>query len=111
MQAEKLENGTYNVLGDSGHTYKVTDKSCNCPHFVNRLRGKGSCKHMVFVNNLAAEDNDIKEILNFINSLTEVTFDTLHNKFGDNTYEALLMLEKRGDIIYNRKSDTYSVLK
>ena len=104
MKATRIDDDTWEVLSDSGHTYKVTSTSCTCPNFYIRLKGKGKCKHMIFVQNSIT--GDTKEIINFIRGRT-VTYAELSEKFGDKVQDKLIVLEQRGEILHDTKKDTY----
>ena len=108
MNATKIDDDMWEVLSDSGHTYKVTTNSCSCPNFYIRLKGKGSCKHMLFVQNMnAAKDKDAtKDVLKYIKN-KKVTYAELEQKFGPSVSEKLSILEKRGDILHDKRTDTY----
>lgn len=109
MKANKIDDDTWEVLSDSGNTYKVTNHSCTCPAFYIRLRGKGSCKHMIFVQNMnASKDKDsTKDVLKYIKN-NRATYTELEQKFGTSVSEKLSILEKRGDILHDTKTDTYT---
>jgi len=109
MKGTKIDDDTWEVLSDSGNTYKVTNHSCTCPAFYIRLRGKGSCKHMLFIQNMnAAKDKDTtKELLQYIKT-KKATYTELEKRFGTSVSEKLSILEKRGDIIHDKKTDTYT---
>lgn len=108
MESTRIDDDTWEVLSDSGHTYKVTNNSCTCPNYYIRLKGKGSCKHMQFIQNMnAAKDKDAtKELLKYIKT-KKATYTELEQKFGTSVGEKLSILEKRGDILHDKKTDTY----
>ena len=109
MQATKVDDDTWEVLSDSGKTYKVTSNSCTCPAFYIRQRGKGSCKHMLFLQSINAntDKESTKDLLEFIRQ-QPVTYSDIEKKFGVGVDEKLSILEKRGDIIRDKKTDTYT---
>jgi predicted nucleic acid-binding Zn finger protein len=108
MKATNIDDDTWEVLSDSGNNYKVTNSSCTCPNFYIRLKGKGSCKHMLFVQNMnAAKDKDAtKDVLKYIQT-KKATYTELEKIFGASVSDKLSILEKRGDIIHDKKTDTY----
>jgi uncharacterized Zn finger protein len=105
MQATKISDTEYDVLGDSGKTYRVTETSCTCPVYKFR---HSNCKHMAF---LASQPKDDIEIVKFINLTASPTYDELENKFGKDIHAKLQSLERKGEIIYDRKTDSYSILR
>jgi len=113
MEATSDGNGSWTVLSDSGHSYNVTTNSCSCPHFIHRVKKSGgSCKHMIFIQNLMSSDNNYDDIIKFIKSKGIVSYIDIEKKFGGlEVFEKLQALEKRGDIIYNKRKDTYSMLE
>jgi predicted nucleic acid-binding Zn finger protein len=113
MEATSDGNGNWSVLSDSGHTYNVTNNSCSCPHFQHRVRKSGgSCKHMIFIQNLMNSDGNYDEIIKFIKLKRIISYVDIEKKFGGlEVFEKLQALEKRGDIIYNKRKDTYSLLE
>jgi len=108
MKATRIDEDTWEVLSDSGNTYKVTNNSCTCPAFYIRNRGKGSCKHMLFVQgiNSTSDKESTKDLLEFIRQ-KPVTDSDIEKKFCVGVDEKLSILEKRGDIIRDKKTDTY----
>ena len=108
MDATKIDDDTWEVLSDSGNKYKVTKTSCTCPAFYIRLRGKGSCKHMIFIHNMESvgDKETTKEVLEYIKT-NKATYTELEKLFGISVSEKLSILEKRGEIIHDTKTDTY----
>ena len=108
----KQEGEVWTVESDTGHTYKVTSSSCTCPQFLFRVKKSGgSCKHMDFVNGLISKDANYDEIIKFIRFHGRTAVDDLQKEFGLEIINKLQALEKRGEIIYNRRNDTYSILE
>ena len=109
MEAVK-DGDSYTVLSDTGHTYTVTNTSCTCPHFQHRLqKSGGSCKHMVFVSGITNKGND--EIVSYIKICGVAKYDNLEKEFGKDIHSKLQSLERRGEIIYNKRNDSYSILE
>jgi len=69
------------VLSSNGSTwYDVTEKSCTCPHFAFRMRGRGGlCKHMkkAFYE---VEENSNLELQSFKDG---IDMDDAYTKYGD----------------------------
>ena len=109
MNATKIDDDTWEVLGDSGNKYKVTNNSCTCPSYYIRQRGKGSCKHMMFVQNMqsSGDKETTKDVLKYI-KMNKVTYTELEKRFGTSVSEKLLLLEKRGEILHDTRTDTYT---
>jgi predicted nucleic acid-binding Zn finger protein len=106
------KDGIWIVNSDSGHTYHTTLDSCDCPHFIHRIKKSGgNCKHMVFINGLISKNENYEEIIGFIRQKTNVKFDVLCKEFGTEVFDKLLFLEKKGEIIYNRRKNTYNILE
>jgi len=108
MDATKVDDDTWEVLSDSGNKYKVTSSSCTCPSFYIRLRGKGSCKHMLFIQGMQSvgDKETTKEVLEYIKG-NKATYTELEKRFGKDVSEKLSILEKRGEILHDTKTDTY----
>jgi len=108
MNATKIDDDTWEVLSDSGNKYKVTKTSCTCPAFYIRLRGKGSCKHMTFIQNMESvgDKETTKDLLEYIKN-HKATYTELEKLFGIGVSEKLVILEKRGEILHDTRTDTY----
>jgi type II secretory pathway component HofQ len=63
---------------------------------------------MLFVQNTnATKDKDAtKEVLQYIKA-KKVTYTELEQRFGASVSEKLSILERRGDILHDKKTDTY----
>jgi len=108
----KCEDGVWIVKSDSGHTYRVTNTSCNCPQFLFRIKKSGGrCKHMDFIIRLEGKGNNYDEIISFIKKEGGASFEILEREFGSDVIIKLQALERKGEIIYNRRKDVYNILE
>jgi predicted nucleic acid-binding Zn finger protein len=112
MEIEQTDEDKYIVKGDTGKSYVVSSTSCTCPQFEFRIkRTGGMCKHMIFISGLSNDDEDVyQRMIDFIRMEKCAEYEAIAREYP-NPDSKLEILEKRGEILHNKRKDTYSILE
>ena len=98
MEGIQVGLDEWNVLGDSGKTYKVTSTSCTCPRFSIYSYKKGPCKHMTWLKiHTAKAPIDTNKMFEYIKLQGTVYHEDLEGIF-ENVEEQVQILLNEGKI-------------
>ncbi|MBN2457904.1 SWIM zinc finger family protein [Candidatus Woesearchaeota archaeon] len=107
MRIRKSSAGNEIYLVESstrGKYWKVNieKKTCNCPHYVFRLRQKGQlCKHILAVSDMLMNDSrdEFEKAVDYVKASGETDSVELIEMFSEGIIDELI---ERGELIENR---------
>ena len=106
MRIKKSASGREVYMVKSSKPGKYWKRTCNCPHFVFRLRKTGEvCKHIHAVEKMLHNESkdDFEKAIMFVKKKGKIDSVQLIEKFGEGLVNELIdrgeLLEKNGKII------------